>query len=94
SSVIPAGGCRAQVALYLVGDAESAGLAEKLRVAQETHARLASTTRPKENVFEAISTQTTRLLGVNKSAAQREQELRDAERAVAEAQSELRRLAR
>ncbi|HEY2894051.1 MAG TPA: hypothetical protein VGJ16_07555 [Pirellulales bacterium] len=94
SSVIPAGNCRAQVALYLVGDAESAGLAEKLRVAQETHARLASAPKPKENVLEAISTQATRLLWVKKSAADRDRELRDAERAVAEAQSELRRLAR
>jgi hypothetical protein len=94
TSVVAAGSCEAEVALYLAGDADAAALAEQLRAAQETHAKVLASQRAKEGVFDTISSQTVRLFTGKKSDAERLKELHDAEKSIAQVEHQLRQMAR
>lgn len=93
SSIIPAGSERAQVGLYLSGDAEAAGVAEELRFVQERRAMLARSHNEKDNVLNTISSQATALF-VSKKPDEEAKTLAAANAAVRDVERRLRDLAR
>ena len=95
SELVSAGGRSAQIGMYLAGDVEAASLAEQLRLAQETRAKLVAGPSPKPNVLDAISCQTVGLLSPKKKPDPAAAEnVAKAERALADAEARLKQLAR
>jgi hypothetical protein len=93
--LVSAGARSAEVGMYLAGDVEAASLAEQLRLAQETRAKLAAGPSPKPNVLDAISCQTVGLLSPKKKPDPAAAEnVAKAERALADAEARLKQLAR
>jgi hypothetical protein len=93
TSVAPAGEDRIAVGMYLAGDAEALTLAEDLRKAQDAKAAALSAPRPKENVFETISSQTVVLFTGKKTDAQSRKDLSAADAKVRELRNQLQQLA-
>jgi hypothetical protein len=93
SSIVTAGSQRAEIGLYLSGDAEAAATAEELRFALERRALLASQRGGKENVFSALSNQATALF-VSKRSDHQDKVLAAAQATVRDVEHRLRELAR
>jgi hypothetical protein len=94
TSVAPAGARRAEVGMYLAGDAEAAALAEQLRRAQEEHAKALAAQPPKPNVLDTLSSHSVGLFSGKKSDAETQRELEMAEQALADVRERLGQMAR
>ncbi|MEX0678638.1 MAG: hypothetical protein WD063_16275 [Pirellulales bacterium] len=94
TAIVPAGTRVAEVGMCLAGDAAAASLAEDLRRAQETHAKLLAAQPQKPCVLETISSEAVGLFAGKKSNPEASKELEEAEKTVADVQLRLKQLAR
>lgn len=94
TSVVPAGARKAEVGLYLAGDAEAASLAEQLRRAQEEYARRLTAQPPKPSALDAFSSHTVGWLTGKKADTAAKDKLAEAEQALADVHERLGQLAR
>ena len=87
TSVVSIGASQIQVGMYLAGDTEAAIKAENLRISLDKYGELLAIHPVTNSMFRTISTETTSFFGGNKPVQR--QDLRDAAKAVTEAQNQI-----